>query len=517
MSTTLKSIMSFRSNNSYLLLLTIPFALTVPLYSSLFNNSLVYSESILSFLIFSSWFVVLSIGELISRVFFIKKLHSDIFKMSNSLQNNFINSTLTKYSTSTDIKKFLHINTSCVNYWESKSILISEVVTIFFLSVPLVFLLGKDSSFPFIYYFSYAFIYHYYKKKAKSDIDKYKRDPSIGSKGSYDINGISARWFATRLKSETSTSTLKQLSFLQSNNFFSEVSKLNSLISMIVIFFSVFLNFQNNPSALALILPMMVINGRVSSLIPNVINRYVSMMNENEVLNSYKDFLEKNLDHKGSYEESEPLKVIRAELSVKHSPYEKVVKLNAFSKDIIAIVGPNSSGKTSLLARLCGYSHDKADKIYLNDRKIDKTNSFLLRNNSIFIQHDSVLPQLTFNDALVYFGIKSTEKESVLSSIAQFMDINKIFDVHFGKYPLLSDIKLSFSERRKLLITLAFKSNASILCIENPNMGFESGSGYFFYKKLISSNDKTLIFSVLNESDSVMKFTTKKVNLHFND
>lgn len=131
------------------------------------------------------------------------------------------------------------------------------------------------------------------------------------------------------------------------------------------------------------------------------------------------------------------------------------INLEINEGDFISIVGPNSSGKTTLVRTMLGFEECMGSIKYYNDENVVNRNEFLnyvgmvFENSSYSFLCDTVYDEISFS-----LKNKGFSQEEIKSKVEEISNYLKISD-------LLECIPNSLSGGKKLLVSLA-----SILVIE---------------------------------------------------
>lgn len=142
----------------------------------------------------------------------------------------------------------------------------------------------------------------------------------------------------------------------------------------------------------------------------------------------------------------------------------KDLSLNIYSKKINAIVGPNSSGKTTLLKTLAGVRKKYRGKI-----KSKGKISMLCQNVFDLFTHDKCCEEVKFGE------------------ITDFLQISDIADKH--------PYDLSGGQAQRLALAMVLEQNADIILLDEPTKGLDSDLKIKFAELLrdLCSKGKTIL------------------------
>lgn len=141
------------------------------------------------------------------------------------------------------------------------------------------------------------------------------------------------------------------------------------------------------------------------------------------------------------------------------------LSLNVEEEEIISIIGPSASGKTSLLRVIAGFENISAGKIKLNNQTVDDGSLVIdpqKRNIGIIFQDLALFPHLSCADNIT-FGISnltSKEQGQRLQRLEKILDIVKISK----KFPH----EISGGQQQRVAIARALAPKPEILLLDEP-------------------------------------------------
>ena len=111
------------------------------------------------------------------------------------------------------------------------------------------------------------------------------------------------------------------------------------------------------------------------------------------------------------------------------------LNIDIFSEEIISIIGPSASGKSSLLRVIAGFDQINSGRIILNEKIVDDTSIFIKpheRNVGIIFQDLALFPHLNCEENII-FGISNldiSEKKDRLETLTEILDIRNLSLIH---------------------------------------------------------------------------------------
>ncbi|XVE79012.1 hypothetical protein DITRI_Ditri14bG0023600 [Diplodiscus trichospermus] len=199
----------------------------------------------------------------------------------------------------------------------------------------------------------------------------------------------------------------------------------------------------------------------------------------------------------------------------------KSVSFVARSSEILAIVGPSGTGKSSLLRIISGRVNDKDFEpcsISINDHRM--TSPAKLRKICGFVaQEDNLLPLLTVRETLMFsakFRLKemsSKEKAERVESLMQELGLLHVADSFVGDH---ENRGISGGERKRVSIGVDMIHDPPILLLDEPTSGLDSTSALQVIELLASmakAKGRTVLLSIHQPSYRILRYISKFVVL----
>ena len=141
------------------------------------------------------------------------------------------------------------------------------------------------------------------------------------------------------------------------------------------------------------------------------------------------------------------------------------LSLNIDEHEIISLIGPSASGKSSLLRIIAGFENISSGKVKLNGLIVDDRSTIVQpqnRNVGIIFQDLALFPHLSCKDNIL-FGItnySADHKRQRLDRLCNLLDITSIND----KFPH----EISGGQQQRIAIARALAPGPEILLLDEP-------------------------------------------------
>lgn len=154
----------------------------------------------------------------------------------------------------------------------------------------------------------------------------------------------------------------------------------------------------------------------------------------------------------------QPMRIRVGHLRFRYSEYEPYVlddvSFTINAGESVAIVGPSSCGKTTLLNVLLGNLAAESGEIYLDERKCGMEDVIAARNRMGIVMQDDVLFAGSISDNIAFFATPPNQEKVVMSAkLAAIHD--EIEAMPMGYHTLVGDMGTVFSGGQKQRILLA--------------------------------------------------------------
>mgnify|MGYP001429646290 FL=1 len=159
------------------------------------------------------------------------------------------------------------------------------------------------------------------------------------------------------------------------------------------------------------------------------------------------------------------LEIENISLSIEDTLILENLSLNVDEHEIISLIGPSASGKSSLLRIIAGFENISSGKVKLNGLIVDDRSTIVQpqnRNIGIIFQDLALFPHLSCKDNIL-FGVSNhsaAQKSQRLDRLCDLLDIASIID----KYPH----EISGGQQQRIAIARALAPGPEILLLDEP-------------------------------------------------
>ncbi len=155
--------------------------------------------------------------------------------------------------------------------------------------------------------------------------------------------------------------------------------------------------------------------------------------------------------------------------------YKDLIAVNRISFDvregeILGILGPNGSGKTTILKSILGIIEFDEGSIEVNALSVKKRRKEILKNTGAILEGArNIYWHLSPRENLIYFaGIRGIPKKSIRQRIDYLLESLELSDVADKEIR-----QFSSGMKQKCALACAFIHNPSILLLDEPTLGLD--------------------------------------------
>ncbi len=489
-----------------LLIPMVTFSLLLPFYSNLFNSRLVYSTSLASVLYISVFFVFFAGVEMFLKTT-IYKYVSAVNKSNSVALNKFIVYILSIASDKMAPSTGRAIETSASIYWKSISLVGVDLSLFLCFFLCLILLLGQYTILLFVYYLFFSFFCIYARFKSYENSIKSIRLGSDKIIDSIALHSNRAQTLFSNFKMLQHVFLGKAMESERLNyiltthaHHWSEALKLNSFISMIVMYISCYLAVNGGHLSIATIIAVMIVNSRVStSLIASVNGIYNIKLNLHQMKLSLLKLLE-NIERRGddkvhiNYIEQVLFENITIEPHGRSTLTSYSAQFN--TGDVIIISGEVGSGKSTLLRSVIAQSkvqqgvirYNQVNNMHVSNETFQKSIAYY---DTSFRFFKGTL-RFNFNLYGIYAGERIIE---IINDCCRGLIVDHLILDEMDA----ESLNISSGERQKLIISMILEKKPSLIVLDEPTAFMSGNDGLDFMKKLISCHIDSIFFIATHE------------------
>ncbi|UPS63370.1 ATP-binding cassette domain-containing protein [Providencia rettgeri] len=500
----------------------IVFALLLPLYSNLFNSRLVYSESISSLLYISFIFIVV-----IGLEFFIKHIiheqNTKKIKLNISTFNRYFVNLLKQSSCKSASIKVRTAEASILQVWEIKPQIIYDIGLAILFSFCIFGMLGFYSLLLLSYYAGLIFLclhvrFLSYKNMLRANTLNYEKSAMYYSleQKKHELYFARDNHFKQYISIKTNEDEKIKLKLNEANHHWMEIIKVNTFLSMIVMYVASYLAIGEGSLSLASVIAVMIINGRLSGAITSAINRLfmvkthlfhikssIEQLKNNPLIhfktdgitmNSITHFSAKNLS-----------------VNIHGKTIINQLNIEAKSGDVIGITGISGVGKTSLMKALCGTSEYSSGDIAINGIGIDEISQSFLTEKIAYHNGISTFIHGSIRDNFNFYGVFDN---NIIVRLTKLCCPTLLISKETLDDTLVTDIAASTGEKQKLQLVLALIKQPEMIFLDEST-SFMATSDALAFLQLVKQEfelDKSIIFFSTHDL-GLTSFFTKHIAL----
>ena len=167
------------------------------------------------------------------------------------------------------------------------------------------------------------------------------------------------------------------------------------------------------------------------------------------------------------------------------------INLQVEKGEAFTIMGPNGSGKTTMLRIMAGLDKPTNGEIYFNGTKINENNRKQIRNRSTMVFQKTALFNTTVYNNIAYgLKIRKTPKKEINQKVAEALKIVKL-----EGYEKRQAKKLSGGEQQRISLARALALNTELLLLDEPTANLDPKTASIIEETISHTNrqNKTTI------------------------
>ncbi|WP_275076816.1 ATP-binding cassette domain-containing protein [Providencia rettgeri] len=468
------------------------FALLLPLYSNLFNSRLVYSESITSLLYISFIFIfILSLEFFLKHVLHEKNTYK--IKTNIGIFNRYFLSLLQRSTCKSASVKVRTAEASILQVWELKPQIIYDVGLAALFSLCIIGMLGFYSVLLLIYYAALAFFclqirFKSYQNMLRANSVNYEKSAMYYSleQKKQELKFINETHFKQYVDSKNHEDEKFKLRLNNANHQWAEIIKVNSFISMMIMYVACYLAIGNGTLSLASIIAVLIINGRLSAAITSAINRSFIVKTHLFHIKSSINQLTNNIapgfkDNGILLSSSHIFQINNLTISINEQKPVNNLNLNVKAGEFIGITGISGSGKTSLINALSGISFNYSGDITINGVKIDEISSFYFQQKVSYYSGGSPYLNGSLRDN---FNLHGVFDNTTIVHLIKFCCPNLNISKEILEDMLIADLPISTGEKQKLMLAITLLKQPEIIFLDEATSFMASRDAINFIRAI---------------------------------
>lgn len=501
---------------NFLFIPLVVFSLLLPFYSNLFNSRLVYSSSLMSVIYITVFFIFFAVLEKVLRGWVYqlvaKTTHENSIKLSSFLVCML---SVSKDNAAPTTCRTIEIST--VGYWKSVTALLVDIVLFSMFFICILLMLGKYSVLLLFYYLLFSFLCLYvrflsYENTLKSTQLSTDRLTDHLSLHKNRIQSRFVRFDSLRnfLFAKNCGGEKLSLQLNMHNHHWGEILKLNSFISMVVMYIACYLAVNSGNLSIVTIIAVMIVNSRLSASLIGSVN---GIYNIKVHLHQIKLGLLKLMDNVDSVQTKIHLNKIE-QVSIENvtiEPHGKAILSDYSGRftsgDIVTVLGKVGAGKSTLLRCLVSSSERYHGTIRYNQVNICNIHRMTFEKEIAFYdtscQFFSGSLRFNFNLHGIYANDRILE---LLNQCCPGLAVDSsILDEGDA-----ASLNLSAGERQKLMIAMILEKKPSLIILDEPTAFMPDHEGLAFVQNLIKSH-KDAIFFIATHDQRIKQLSTTSI------
>lgn len=203
------------------------------------------------------------------------------------------------------------------------------------------------------------------------------------------------------------------------------------------------------------------------------------------------------------------------------APIAVDVDIRLHASDLVALIGANGIGKSTLLRTISGIQKPLSGKVFVDDSDLSRiTNAQLAQKIALVLTEKLPPSNLTVREIVAlgrqpYTNWLGTLTPADISTVSAALEVCEITHLADQKYYQLSDGQL-----QKVMIARALAQDTPLIILDEPTTHLDlqhKASLFKMLKKLVKETNKCILFSTheidmaIQMSDTIIVMSDKKV------
>jgi branched-chain amino acid transport system ATP-binding protein len=199
---------------------------------------------------------------------------------------------------------------------------------------------------------------------------------------------------------------------------------------------------------------------------------------------------------------SEMLKFDSVELYYDHVYALKGVSVDMSEGEIVALIGANGAGKSSILRAITGLQQIRSGEIYFEGRRLDGTNPAQIVKDGIVMVPEGrrVFPFMSVKDNLLMGAFTRTDKAEIKRSMDSVLERFPRLQERFSQ----TAGTLSGGEQQMMVIGRALMAKPRLLLLDEPSLGIAPKLVQDIARSIVAINRDEKVTVLLVEQNSRM-------------
>lgn len=528
---------SFPKVNGLLFLLA-PFALIPAFYANLFNTRMIYNDVSYTLIFITGCFSVLWLAEFLVKRW-VKSKHIKMVDEKSIKVEKYLFSLLSFSRLPDNLIKVRQIESNRRIVWDNCASLITDAAIFIVAYIAITAVLGFASLYLLLFYLVAAGVlvwaryknYKAYIEHESSQQEMLTERISVCGNAQqlrfYDFESSFSGFEQACQKIFHSDKRISQVNF-----HWDEMVRYASFLSSFCLFLVMFYQSKIDISILAVLIALLVLNGRISAALTSGVSKgfqmLVSLFHLRKSVEPFLDSISENCYARGlKFDAISTIDVKNVTINVADQPLLNNINLSFRRGESYAVVGGIGSGKSTFLKTLVTLHDDYRGSILYNtlydtatlDRHVFADCVVYLDMNSCFIKGS------LFHNFYIR-GVRS--KERIIQLVRSvFSNVN--IDYEFLFKTDITHIPMSSGQRRKLMLYMSINEHKSLILLDEAltNLSLEEIVAIRKYIAklapqailLIATHDRMIssmmpnVIQVENNTATLVKNSSVKVNV----